>query len=404
MDQDKLKALAAELAKDIKSEKDLGTLTQQLIKLTVETALNAEMDEHLGYQKHAPQGRGTGNNRNGYSTKRLKGQHGEVTIQAPRDRNSSFEPQFVRKGQSRLTQMDDQILALYAKGLSTRDIVDAFKEMYDADISAGLVSKVTERVIEQVHEWQNRPQDPLYPIVYLDCIVLKIRENQRVINKSLYLALGINMEGHKELLGLWLAETEGAKFWLSVLTELKNRGLEDILIACVDGLKGFPDAIAVEYPQTKVQLCIVHMVRNSLRYVSWKDYKAVTAELKQTYHSATEREAQQALAAFGERWDSQYPQITRSWQSNWANLITLFDYPPAIRKVIYTTNAIESLNSVLRKATKQRKLFPTDDSALKVAFLAIQQASKKWTMPIQNWKPALNRFIIEFGDRLNGHL
>ncbi len=404
MDQDTLKALAAELAKDIKSEKDLGTLTQQLIKLTVETVLNAEMDEHLGYQKHAPQGRGTGNNRNGYSTKHIKGQHGEVTIQAPRDRNSSFEPQFVRKGQSRLTQMDDQILALYAKGLSTRDIVDAFKEMYDADISATLVSKVTERVIEQVHEWQNRPLDPLYPIVYLDCIVLKIRANQRVINKSLYLALGINMEGHKELLGLWLAETEGAKFWLSVLTELKNRGLEDILIACVDGLKGFPDAIAVEYPQTKVQLCIVHMVRNSLRYVSWKDYKAVTADMKQIYHSATEREAQQALAAFGERWDSQYPQIARSWQSNWDNLITLFDYPPAIRKVIYTTNAIESLNSVLRKATKQRKLFPTDESALKVAFLAIQQASKKWTMPIQNWKLALNRFIIEFGDRLNGHL
>ena len=404
MDQDKLKALAAELAKDIKSEKDLGTLTQQLIKLTVETALNAEMDEHLGYEKHAPQGRGTGNNRNGYSTKRLKGQHGEVTIQAPRDRNSSFEPQFVRKGQSRLTQMDDQILALYAKGLSTRDIVDAFKEMYDADISAGLVSKVTERVIEQVHEWQNRPLDPLYPIVYLDCIVLKIRANQRVINKSLYLALGINMEGHKELLGLWLAETEGAKFWLSVLTELKNRGLEDILIACVDGLKGFPDAIAVEYPQTKVQLCIVHMVRNSLRYVSWKDYKAVTADLKQIYHSATEREAQQALAAFGERWDSQYPQITRSWQGNWDNLITLFFYNDATPTVIYTTNAIESLNSVLRKATKQRKLFPTDDSALKVAYLAIQQASKKWTMPIQNWKLALNRFIIEFGDRLNGHL
>ncbi len=233
---------------------------------------------------------------------------------------------------------------------------------------------------------------------------MKIRANQWVINKSLYLALGINMEGHKELLGLWLAETEGAKFWLSVLTELKDRGLEDILLACVDGLKGFPDAIAVEYPQTKVQLCIVHMVRNSLRYVSWKDCKAVTAELKQIYQSATEREGQQALATFGERWDSQYPQIARSWHNNWDNLITLFDYPPAVRKVIYTTNALESLNSVLRKATKQRKLFPTDESALKVAFLAIQQASKKWTMPIQNWKPALNRFIIEFGDRLNGHL
>ena len=212
------------------------------------------------------------------------------------------------------------------------------------------------------------------------------------------------MEGQKELLGLWLAETEGAKFWLSVLTELKNRGLEDILIACVDGLKGFPDAIAAEYPQTKVQLCIVHMVRNSLRYVSWKDYRAVTADLKQIYQSATEHEARQALDAFGERWDSQYPQISRSWQSHWDNLITIFEYPPAIRKVIYTTNAIESLNSVIRKATKRRKLFPTDDSALKVAFLAIQQASKKWTMPIRDWKPALNRFIIEFGDRLDGHL
>jgi transposase-like protein len=279
--------------------------------------------------------------------------------------------------------MDDQILALYAKGLSTRDIVDAFKEMYDADISATLVSKVTERVIDQVHEWQNRPVDPIYPIVYLDCIVLKIRQDKRVINKSLYLALGINMEGQKELLGLWLAETEGAKFWLSVLTELKNRGLEDILIACVDGLKGFPDAIAAEY---------------------WKDYKAVTADLKQIYQSASEHEARQALEAFGERWDGQYPQISRSWHSHWDNLITIFEYPPAIRKVIYTTNAIESLNSVIRKATKRRKLFPSDDSALKVAFLAIQQASKKWTMPIRDWKPALNRFIIEFGDRLDGHL
>lgn len=404
VDQEKLKAMAAELAKDIKSEKDLGALTQQLVKLTVETALNAELDEHLGYEKHASAGRGTGNSRNGYSAKRLKGQHGEVPIESPRDRDGSFEPQFVRKGQSRLTQMDDQILALYAKGLSTRDIVDAFKEMYDADISATLVSKVTERVIDQVHEWQNRPVDPIYPIVYLDCIVLKIRQDKRVINKSLYLALGINMEGQKELLGLWLGETEGAKFWLSVLTELKNRGLEDILIACVDGLKGFPDAIAAEYPQTKVQLCIVHMVRNSLRYVSWKDYRAVTADLKQIYRSATEHEARTALDDFAERWDDHYPQIARSWYNHWDNLITLFDYPPAIRKVIYTTNAIESLNSVIRKATKRRKLFPSDDAALKVAFLAIQQASKKWTMPIRDWKPALNRFIIEFGDRLDGHL
>ena len=283
MNEEKLKAMAVELAKDIKSEKDLGSLTQQLVKLTVETALNAELDEHLGYERHNPAGRGSGNSRNGTSPKRLKGQHGEVSIDAPRDRNGAFEPQFVRKGQTRLTQMDDQIHALYAKGLSIRDIVEAFKEMYDADVSAQLVSKVTERVLEQVLEWQSRPLEALYPIVYLDCIVLKIRQNKRVVNKSMYLALGINLEGQKELLGLWLAETEGAKFWLSVLTELKNRGLNDILIACVDGLKGFPEAIQAEYPQTRIQLCIVHMVRNSLKYVSWKDYKAVTADLKRIY-------------------------------------------------------------------------------------------------------------------------
>lgn len=399
-DETRLKAMAAELAKNVKSEKDLGALTQRLIKLTVETALGAEMEEHLGYEKHDPAGRGSGNSRNGTTSKRLKGQHGDVEIDTPRDRSGNFDPQFVRKGQTRLTQMDDQILALYAKGLSTRDIVDAFKEMYDADISATLVSKVTDRVIEAVVDWQDRPLDRVYPIVYLDCIVLKVRQNQRVINKSMYVALGINMEGQKELLGLWLAETEGAKFWLSVLTELKSRGLEDILIACVDGLKGFPDAIAAEYPHTQIQLCIVHMVRNSLKYVSWKDYKAVTADLKRIYNSATEQAAQEALEAFAERWDEQYAQISKSWRAHWPNLITLFNYPPEIRKVIYTTNAIESLNSVIRKATKQRKIFPTDDSAMKVVYLAMQAAAKKWTMPIRNWKPALNRFMIEFGDRL----
>lgn len=399
-DLEQLKAHVTELAKGLKSEADLSSLTQQLVKMTVEAALGAELDEHLGYEKHDPTGRGSGNSRNGTTRKRLKGQHGEVEVAAPRDRAGTFEPQFVRKGQTRLTQMDDQILALYAKGLSTRDIVEAFKEMYDADVSATLISKVTDRVLETVVEWQNRPIDPVYPIVYLDCIVLKIRHNKSVINKSMYLALGINMEGQKELLGLWLAETEGAKFWLSVLTELKNRGLQDILIACVDGLKGFPEAIAAEYPQTKIQLCIVHMVRNSLKYVSWKDYKAVTADLKQIYQAPTEEAASLELERFAEKWDASYPQISKSWLSHWPNLITLFEYPPDIRRVIYTTNAIESLNSVIRKATKQRKLFPSDDSAMKVVYLAIQAASKKWTMPIRNWKAALNRFMIEFGDRL----
>lgn len=399
-DLEQFKAHVTQLAKGLKSEADLGILTQQLMKMTVEAALGAELDEHLGYEKHDPAGRGSGNSRNGTSPKRLKGQHGEIEIDAPRDRAGTFEPQFVRKGQTRLTQMDDQILALYARGMSTRDIVAAFKEMYDADVSAALISKVTDRVLETVTEWQSRPVDAVYPIVYLDCIVLKIRQNKRVINKSMYLALGINMDGQKELLGLWLAETEGARFWLSVLTELKNRGLQDILIACVDGLKGFPEAIAAEYPQTKIQLCIVHMVRNSLKYVSWKDYKAITADLKAIYQASTEEAALLELERFSEKWDESYPQISKSWHNHWPNLITLFEYPPDIRRVIYTTNAIESLNSVIRKATKQRKVFPTDESAMKVVYLAIQAASQKWTMPIRNWKPAMNRFMIDFGDRL----
>lgn len=401
--EQQLKEHVTKLAKGVKSEADLSTLTQKLVKMTVEAALGAELEEHLGYAKHDPAGRGSGNSRNGSSTKRLKGQHGEVEIQVPRDRAGTFEPQFVRKGQTRLTHMDDQILALYARGMSTRDIVAAFKEMYGADVSPTLVSKVTDQVMETVVEWQNRPLDRVYPIVYLDCIVLKVRQNKRVINKSMYVALGVNMEGQKELLGLWLAETEGAKFWLSVLTELKSRGLEDILIACVDGLKGFPEAIAAEYPNTKVQLCIVHMVRNALKYVSWKDYRAVTADLKSIYTSATEAAARVELERFAEKWDDLYPQISKSWSTHWPNLITLFDYPPEIRKVIYTTNAIESLNSVIRKATRQRKVFPSDDSAMKVVFLAMQAAAKKWTMPIRNWKPALNRFMIEFGDRLTDY-
>jgi len=400
MERSKLQALATELAKDIKSEADLNALSRELLKLTVETALNAELTEHLGYEKQGDSKLAKGNARNGTTSKRLKSQHGDVEILTPRDRDGSFEPQLLRKHQTRLTQMDDQILTLYAKGLSTREIVEAFKEMYDADVSAALISKVTDRVLEQITAWQSRPLDTVYPIVYLDCIVIKIRDNLRVVNKSIYLALGVNMDGRKDLLGLWMSDNEGAKFWLSVLTELKSRGVQDILIACVDGLKGFPDAIAVEYPQTRIQLCVVHMVRNSLRYVSWKDYKGVTADLKRIYQAPTEDQALAELERFGQTWNASYPQISKSWTSHWPNLRTLFEYPPEIRKAIYTTNAIESLNSVIRAATKRRKVFPTDDSARKVIYLAIAQAAKKWTMPIQNWRLALNRFIIEFGDRI----
>jgi putative transposase len=400
----KLKQLASELALDIKTGEDLSALSAKLVKLTVEAALSAELENHLGYPPHAVIGHNSGNSRNGMTRKILKGNHGEVVIETPRDRLGTFEPQIVKKGQTRVTGMDEQILCLYAKGLSTRDIVEAFEEMYGAEVSAGLVSQVTNAVIEQVKEWQVRPLDEVYPIVYLDCIILKIRQDKRVIKKAIYLALGVNLEGHKELLGMWISENEGARFWLSILTELKNRGLEQILIACVDGLSGFPEAIEVVYPQARVQLCIIHQVRNSLKYVSWKDYKAVTADLKQVYRSVTEAEALDELEKFAKKWDEKYPQISKSWNAQWVNLRTIFDFPAEIRQAIYTTNAIESLNSVIRKATKKRKIFPTDESALKVVFLATQAAAKKWTMPIQNWKQALNRFAIEFEEQLTPYL
>lgn len=401
MDEKQLQALANELAKNLKTPEDLSQFDRLLKKISVEAALNAEMTHHLGYEKNQPK---TGPNaRNGYSTKTIITGDGTLELRTPRDRDATFEPQLVKKNQTRITSMDNQILSLYAKGMTTREIVATFKELYDADVSPALISKVTDAVMEQVVEWQNRPLDNLYPIVYLDCIVLKVRQDSRVINKSVFLALGINIEGQKELLGMWLAENEGAKFWLNVLTELKNRGLNDILIACVDGLKGFPDAINAVYPQTRIQLCIVHMVRNSLRFVSWKDYKAVTRDLKAIYGAATEEAALQELEMFATAWDERYPQISRSWRGNWANLSTFFAYPDDIRKVIYTTNAIESLNSVIRHANKKRKVFPTDDSVRKVVWLAIQSASKKWTMPIQNWRLAMSRFIIEFSDRLDGH-
>ena len=404
MDQDKIRALALELAKDVKTPEDLSALSSQLTKITVEAALGAEMEAHLGYSPHEITGKKNKNSRNGYSSKTLKGDHGEVIIDTPRDRNGSFEPAIVSKGQTRITGMDDQILSLYAKGMSTRDIVAAFQDLYGADISAGLVSKVTNAVMEQVVEWQNRPLDAVYPIVYLDCIVLKIRQDKRVINKAIYLALGVNLEGQKELLGIWIAETEGASFWLQVLTELKNRGVQELLIACVDGLSGFPDAIATAYPDARVQLCIVHMVRNAMKYVPWKDYKEVAADLKLIYKSMTEQEASLELDRFAEKWDDKYPQISKSWRAHWPNLITLFEFPADIRKVIYTTNAIESLNSVIRKSVKTRKLFPSDDAATKVVYLAIQAASKRWTMPIRDWKPALNHFMIVFEKQLAPHV
>jgi len=402
MNKEALEAFAREAAKGIKTEEDLNEFRQMLTKVTIEHALNAELDDHLGYEKHDASS--NSNKRNGTTSKTLRTEDGQFQLDTPRDRDGSFEPKIVKKSQTRFTSMDDKILFLYAQGMTTREIVKTFKELYGADASPSLISKVTDAVIEQVIEWQSRELDAVYPIVYLDCIVLKIRQDKQVINKAVYLALGVNMDGHKELLGMWLSENEGAKFWLNVLTELQNRGVKDILIACVDGLKGFPDAINTVFPQTQIQLCIVHMVRNSVRYVPWKDYKAVTADLKKIYQASTEESALKALDNFSEKWDGKYPQISKSWRLHWDNLNTLFNYPADIRKAIYTTNAIESLNSVIRKATKKRKIFPTDDAAKKVIYLAVRQASEKWTMPIRNWKEALNRFTILFEDRLKDYI
>lgn len=403
IDQQKLQAFARELAKDIHTQDDISDLSASLVKMTIEAALGAEMAHHLGYPRYG-QDDGSNNTRNGYYPKTLKGNHGEVEINIPRDRQADFEPIIVEKGQTRLGAFDGQILSLYAKGMSSRDIVATFKEMYDADISATLVSNVTQAVITQATEWRNRPLDEIYPIVYLDGIVIKVRQDKQIIKKSMYIALGVNLEGKKECLGLWLSKNESSKFWLGVLNDIANRGVKDILIASVDGLIGFPEAINAVFPQTDIQLCIVHMVRGSLKYVGYKDRKQVASDLKQIYQSVSEEEALLALDEFEHRWGKQFPSIGKSWRRNWDNIATIFAYPEAVRKAIYTTNAIESLNSVIRKSIKNRKIFNHDDSAFKIVFLAIEAASKKWTMPIRNWSGAMNQFIILHEDRLKDYV
>ena len=392
--------LIDQIASQVKTQDDLADLSRQLLKAAVERVMAAELEAHLGYSKHAPEGKNSGNSRNGHSKKTLKGDFGEVEINRPRDRNGDFEPQLISNGQTRINKLDEQILALYARGMTTRDIAEAIREMYGAEVSHSVISGVTEAVIDEVKRWQSRPLDSLYPILYLDGIVVKVHHNKRVIKKTVYVALGINKEGCKELLGLWIAETEGASFWLSVLTELQSRGMADVFVACVDGLSGFPEAINTVFPETQIQLCIVHQVRNSLKYVSYKDRKAVAADLKRIYQSATADEAEAELTAFEATWGDKFPSIGKSWRKHWDNLIALFDYSDDIRKVIYTTNAIESLNSVIRKAIKLRKIFPSDDSALKVIYLATERASSKWTMPVRDWKSAMNRFAIMFPERI----
>ena len=396
-------ALIDELLEDCPDPKDIlgkNGLLKQLTKRLVERTLEAELTDHLGCEPHAPQGRGTGNNRNGKGHKTVQCESGAIQIEVPRDRNGSFEPQLIKKRQRRLEGFDDKVLALYARGLSTRDIQEQFEEMYGVEVSPALISNITETVMEDVRAWQSRPLSAVYPILYFDALFVKSRQDGPVKNKAIYLALGIDLEGTKELLGLWTAETEGSKFWLTVFNELKTRGLRDCFIACVDGLKGLPEAIEAVFPQTQVQICIVHKLRNSFKYVPWKDRKAVATDLRAIYGAGTLAEAEQALERFSERWDARYPAISPTWKTDWQRLTVFFDYSPEIRKVIYTTNAIESLNYSLRRLLKTRGTFPTDDSILKILYLALNRIPKKWTLPIPNWKSALNQFAILFGDRV----
>ncbi|EKO59151.1 transposase, mutator family [Leptospira kirschneri str. H2] len=379
--------LLDELIKGKPPEELLGNegLLKQLTKSLIERAMQGEMTHHLGYEKNASSGNNSGNSRNGKSIKKLKGDFGSIDLEVPRDRNGSFEPQIIQKGQSRFTGFDDKIISMYSRGMTTREISEHLKEIYQVEVSADLISQVTDSIMGTVIEWQNRPLDKVYPILIMDALIVKVRDGNHVVNKAFYLALGINLQGTKEILGIWVEKTEGAKFWLQILTDLKNRGVEDILIACVDGLKGFPETIVSVFPKAQVQLCIVHMVRNSLKWVSYKQKKELVIDLKAIYKSPSEEIAKKSLDDFSAKWDSQYPMISKSWRNNWESVIPFLAYPPNIRKAIYTTNAIESMNMGLRKIIKNRGSFPTDEAAVKLLYLALNNMSKKWTMPIQDW-------------------
>lgn len=375
-------------------------LLKILTRRIIEKAMNSEIEHHLGYGKYEPIGRNSGNSRNGRSKKAIITEQGDIEIEVPRDRRGEYEPQIIKKHQRRFEGFDDKIISMYGRGMTTRDIQGHLKEIYGVEVSPELISTVTDAVIEDVREWQNRALEPFYAILYFDAIMIKARNDGRVVNKAVYTAIGVNIEGKKEVLGLWISGNEGAKFWSGIMVELKNRGLRDILIACIDGLVGLPEAINAVFPETRIQLCLVHMVRNSIKYVSYKDRKAVCADLRQIYSSATEREGIDKLEAFAEKWDKKYPMISKSWRTHWDNLNEFFSYPDEIRRIIYTTNAIESLNYSLRKVTKNRASFPTDDAIMKLLYLALTNASKKWTMPIRNWGTALNQFAIYFGKRV----
>lgn len=396
-------AVLDELMKDFHSPSDLtgeNGILKELTKRLIERAMQGELTCHLGYAKNDPVGNNSGNSRNGTSKKTISGSFGKVPLDIPRDRNSSFEPMIVDKGQRRWEGFDDKIIAMYSLGLSTRQMEEHLKEIYGVDVSPSLISQVTNSVLEEVRAWQARTLDSVYPIVYLDALMIKVHDEGRVVNKAFYLAIGVNMDGKKDLLGIWVQLSEGAKFWLSIINELKNRGVNDIFVCCVDGLKGFPDAIRTVFPKTEVQLCIVHMIRNSLKYVSYKDRKQVVEDLKGIYRAITLVESEASLDAFEKKWNEKYPSIAKLWRSHWQEVIPFFAYPYEIRRAIYTTNAIESINSSLRRVIRNRSPFPSDDATIKLLYLSIGRIAKRWTMPVLNWGVAIQQFAIFLGDRV----
>ena len=389
-----------QLARECKTIGDIQDRLRDLFKDTIQEALEAELEDHLGYEKYSSQGNNSGNSHNGYSKKTIKSRSGQNEIQIPRDRNGEFEPKIIGKYETTANELEDQIIAMYAKGMSTRDIEDHMKDIYGVDVSPTLVSKVTDKIMPLITEWQSRPLERIYPIIYLDAIHFKVRKDSRIINKAAYSVLGITISGHKDILGIWIGESESASFWLSVLNDLKTRGVEDILIVSKDGLTGFSDAINSVFPQTELQLCVIHQIRNSTKYVSHKDRKELITDLKQVYQALTLEEAELNFELFKEKWEKKYPVVTKSWENNWLELTAYFKYPQQIRRIIYTTNTIEGYHRQLRKVTKTKTAYPTDDALRKIIYLATQDIARKWTMPIRDWGQCLSQFMIYFEDRL----
>jgi putative transposase len=395
--------LIDEMLKGCKSPSDItgeNGLLKQLTKAVMERVLEGEMDTHLQYEKHSPKGKNSGNSRNGHSKKKVITDQGKIEIAIPRDRNSDFEPQLIGKGERRFTGFDEKIISMYALGMTVRDIQYHLKDIYQVEVSHELISNVTEQVLAEVHQWQERPLLPLYSIVYFDALWVKVREDNRVINKAVYVALGVDLDGNRDILGLWISQSEGARFWMNVISELQKRGVQDILIACVDGLKGFPEAIEAIFPQTEVQVCIVHMVRNSFKFVPRKDSKEFTEDMKKIYRASSESAGEQALKEFSEKWKGTYPAAVRSWNNNWHNLSNMLRYPADLRRLVYTTNPIESLNASMRKVTKNKRVFPNDNAVFKQLYLAIKRKMETWNGTTGQWTGIRNQLEILFSERI----